>query len=69
MNESDDDESPRSTATGPFSLPAETLDQAVAKAHAIIDHWKVSKPWMDDIDACYAVACHPGGASWGTGKN
>lgn len=42
----------------PFDLPAETLDQAVTKAEAILKYWRGSgdKPWRDELDACYVVA-------------
>jgi hypothetical protein len=44
----------------PFDLPAETLDQAVTKAEAILKYWRGpgGKPWRDELDACYAVATH-----------
>jgi hypothetical protein len=56
-------------ATQPFDLPSETLDQAVAKAEAILKYWKGpgAKPWRDELDAAYAVACATGETKWGNG--
>ena len=59
-------------ATQPFDLPSETLDQAVAKAEAILKYWKGpgAKPWRDELDAAYAVVCATGaggGTKWGSG--
>jgi len=59
------------TDQGPFDLPSETLDQAVAKAEAILKYWRGpgEKPWRDELDAAYAVATRPGGAKWGNGSS
>lgn len=59
------------TPEGPFRLPAETLEEAVAKAHAILAYWRAQggyKALRDDVDACFSVAGHPGGTQWGVGK-
>jgi hypothetical protein len=57
------------TDTTPFDLPSDTLDQAVSKAEALLKYWRGpgAKPWRDELDAAYTVACSPGGARWGSG--
>lgn len=56
------------TDQSPFDLPSDTLDQAVAKAEAILKYWRGpgAKPWRDELDAAYAVVSH-GGTKWGNG--
>lgn len=54
-----------------FNLPAETLEQATDKAHAILEYWRATpgKEHRDVVDVCYAVACWRGGSQWGQSPN
>ena len=57
------------TDASPFDLPSDTFDQATAKAEAILKYWRGpgAKPWRDELDAAYTVACATGGTKWGSG--
>jgi hypothetical protein len=70
VNETFGNQPRRPTTDNPFKLPADTLAEAVTKAHAILKYWRESgsfKAKRDELDACYAVATGGGGARWGNG--